>query len=225
MPSLALSGWAQTADALSDVLPDGSQKITYGDCVDVPAVFSRMREANAAPEVAVGWSLGGQLLVRAIAAGVVRPQRLVLLGAPWQLVADKRFVGGKPKAMVAGSRLALKAAQEKMLSEFQKEFLAYGDSNAAHIKAVAPQSLDLCPQNDWLRWYDELASFSCADLDFSGFPRTVVIHGEKDVVIPPANATAFAQAITGAELHMLPKCGHAPHWHDANFVRQVITGA
>jgi pimeloyl-ACP methyl ester carboxylesterase len=224
MHVLALSGWAQFANSLEDVLPPDAHSVSYGDCAGPDEVFARLAVV-AQPDVAVGWSLGGQLLVRAVAAGIIRPRHLVLLGAPYQLVADARFPEGKSKRVVAGSRLALKLGAGLMLREFQHDFLAYGDREAASIKRIAPRYLDLRPQNDWLLWYDELARFSCADVDFSAFARTSIIHGTKDVVIPPANATAFARSIKGAELHLLEECGHAPHWHDANFVKQVITGA
>lgn len=226
MKVLALSGWAQYAASLDAVLPDDATKIDYGDCKSVEAVFKRIAESGAAePDVAVGWSLGGQLLVRATAAGVIAPKKLVLLDAPYQLVADKQFRKGKAKMMVAASRLALQANASLMLREFQAEFLAQGDSNAAHIREVSPQYLAAEEGKEWLFWFDELAHFSCAGLDFGGFPPTHIIHGQRDAVIPYANAEAFCERIAASTLHSLPKCGHAPHWHDANFVKQVITGA
>lgn len=225
MNVFALSGWAQRAASLDAVLPENAVKVDYGDCTSVEQVFRRITGSGLAqPDVAVGWSLGGQLLVRATAAGVIAPKKLVLLGAPYQLVADKQFRKGKPKMVVAASRLALQANAGLMLREFQAEFLAQGDSNAAAIRAVAPQYLALGEGMHWLFWFDELAHFSCAGLDFGGFPPTHIIHGQRDAVIPYANAAAFAERIAAASLHALPECGHAPHWHDANFVKQVITG-
>lgn len=226
MKILALSGWAQYAQSLDNVVPEGAEKIFYGDCASVAAVFARIQAAGMPqPDIVIGWSLGGQLLVRAIAAGIIRPKRLVLLAAPFQLVADKHFRGGKPRLMVAASRLALLADAGFMLRQFQADMLAQGDSNAAAIKEISPQYLAPTDGMEWLYWFDELARFSCRDLDFSAFPPTDIIHGHNDAVIPYANGEAFAEHIRGSRLHGLEKCGHAPHWHDANFVKQVITGA
>lgn len=225
MEVVALNGWAQKAESLREVLPEGSATVYYGDCASVETVFKRLQQANPEPDVLLGWSLGGQLSVRAVAAGIIKPKKLVLLGAPFQMVADKHFRGGSPKALVAASRFALAANAELMLREFQATMLAKGDSCAEAIKAVAPQYLAPMEGMQWLFWFDELARYSCRELDFSGFPPTHIIHGEEDAVIPFANAEAFCERIAGAQLHRLKKCGHAPHWHDANFVKAVITGA
>lgn len=226
MHILALGGWAQYAQSLDNVLPEGAEKVFYGDCASVEAAFSRIQSVGLSrPDIAVGWSLGGQLLVRATAVGIIRPKRLVLLAAPFQLVADKHFRGGKPRLMVAASRLALQADAGFMLRQFQADMLAQGDSNAAAIKEISPHYLAPVEGMEWLFWFDELARFSCNNLDFRAFPPTDIIHGDNDAVIPYANGEAFAAHIAGSRLHELEKCGHAPHWHDANFVKQVITGA
>ncbi|MCH2548031.1 MAG: alpha/beta hydrolase [Alphaproteobacteria bacterium] len=223
MSVLALSGWAQYAASLDAILPDNALKVEYGDCTSVEAVFNRIQSANIAePDVAIGWSLGGQLLVRAIAAGVIAPKHLVLLGAPYQVVADKYFKAGKNKFTIGASRLALKVNADAMLQQFQADLLAKGDSNSAHIKAIAPQYLAPSDCNAWLFWFDELERFSCRDLKLSNFPPTTIVHGKNDAVIPYPNSLEFADKIKNSTLHSLENCGHAPHWHDTNFVKSII---
>lgn len=43
---------------------------------------------------------------------------------------------------------------------------------------------------------------------------TLILWGEKDRLIPPANAQVFAQAISGSRVVMLPGLGHVPHEED-----------
>lgn len=225
MKSLALSGWAQYAASLENVLPENAHKIDYGDCTSVEAVFQRISESGMQqPDVAVGWSLGGQLLVRATATGIIQPKHLVLLGAPYQLVANKQFREGKSKMMTAALRLAFTTNADALLNRFQAEFLAQGDCNAGCIKEAAPHYLAPAACNAWLFWLDELIHYSCSELNFGHFTRTSIIHGQNDAVIPYANAVEFSHKIQHSTLYSLPNCGHAPHWHDANFVRNVITG-
>lgn len=225
MKTLALSGWAQYPESLANVVPEDTTFFSYGEYGSVDACFAAMKKLpQTSPHIAIGWSLGGQLLVRAIAEGVLKPKWLVLLAAPFQLVADSQFRGGVPKAVVNASRLALKANPGLMLSEFQAMLLARGDSRADHIKAVSPKFLAQDKQMHWNFWYDELVRFSCYEIDFSRFPPTDIIHGTEDAVIPYPNALAFAKRLPVSSLHRLNFCGHAPHWHDANFVRRVITG-
>lgn len=225
MKVLALNGWAQKAESIRNVLPEGAEIVGYGDCASVETVFKRMQEAHAEPDVLFGWSLGGQLSVRAVAAGIIRPKRLVLMGAPYQLVSDREFKGGVNKAVVMASRLALATNAEFMLKEFQGTMLAQGDSLAATVRAEAKDWVAGTEGMEWMFWFDELAHFSCRHLDFGGFPPTDIIHGDGDAVIPFGSAEAFHARIAGSTLHRMKKCGHAPHWHDANFVKTVITGA
>lgn len=225
MSVLAINGWAQKADSIRSILPESADLVGYGDCNNVEEVFKRIAATNPEPDVMVGWSLGGQLALRAVAAGVARPKKLVLLGAPYQMVADKHFKGGTPKMMVLASRAALATNAEFMLREFQAGMLAKGDSKEAAIKATAPAYLAPVEGMEWLFWFDELERFSCRHLDFSGFPPTHIIHGDNDAVIPFANAEHLHAQIAGSTLHKLEKCGHAPHWHDENFVKTIITDA
>ena len=37
---------------------------------------------------------------------------------------------------------------------------------------------------------------------------TLVVHGEEDLMVPPANAHALADAIPGARLHLVPDAAH-----------------
>jgi pimeloyl-ACP methyl ester carboxylesterase len=40
---------------------------------------------------------------------------------------------------------------------------------------------------------------------------TLIIWGEQDGVVSTAHGRAYQQGITGAELRVLPQCGHVPH--------------
>lgn len=43
---------------------------------------------------------------------------------------------------------------------------------------------------------------------------TLILWGEKDRLIPPANARSFASAIAGSQVVVLPGLGHTPHEED-----------
>src|SRR5262249_37193749 len=40
--------------------------------------------------------------------------------------------------------------------------------------------------------------------------RTLVVWGDKDRIIDPSAAQVFASGIPGAQLQIMPNCGHAP---------------
>ena len=85
MKTLALSGWGQPYDALKELLPD-AKHMDYARYDTPEAALSAMADTAMGYKRIVGWSLGGQLAVRAIAAGLVMPEKLVLIATPFQFV-------------------------------------------------------------------------------------------------------------------------------------------
>jgi pimeloyl-ACP methyl ester carboxylesterase len=214
MSVLCLTGWQQPADALASIAPDALH-FDYSTYDSVDAVFAALPRA---PRLAVGWSLGGQLLVRAIAMGHIRPQALILLGAPFQWVEDANF-SGVSKAM-AGDARANYAAQPQAMLKNLNALVALGDAHEKSILRSLNASLSLWKRGPF--WLDELTRTSCRELNFSGFPPTVIIHGAKDKVIYPHNAHAFKELLPQAELQLWPECAHAPQLHDAAAFRELV---
>lgn len=52
---------------------------------------------------------------------------------------------------------------------------------------------------------------------------TLIIHGDKDVIIPVENAHVLAERIPGATLHIVPGAGHGYPAHDPGLTHQVVT--
>jgi pimeloyl-[acyl-carrier protein] methyl ester esterase len=171
------------------------------------------------PDLAIGWSLGGQLLVRAVAAGRVTPKALLLLGAPFQHVADAHFPQGVPLGAASEYRENYRHAPMETLKQFMG-YIGYGDRFATRIIRSLNQHITLW--DNGLFWLDELMRTSCRILDFSRFPKTILVHGTEDKVISPENAKAFKAKIPHAELLLWSDCGHAPHLHNPDVLRKVI---
>jgi pimeloyl-ACP methyl ester carboxylesterase len=73
-----------------------------------------------------------------------------------------------------------------------------------------------------LFWLDELASGSCREMNFAHFPKTVIVHGKNDKVVDMANASELAKHIPHSQLIIWPDCGHAPHLHNPDALRDLI---
>jgi pimeloyl-ACP methyl ester carboxylesterase len=58
-------------------------------------------------------------------------------------------------------------------------------------------------------------------LDEVRAPVTIV-WGTRDVVLLPRQGRRYARAIPGAELRLLPGCGHIPMWDDPALVAETI---
>lgn len=216
MTTLCLTGWQQRADALANITPEATLFADYSGFNDVASFFATLPQEV---ELAIGWSLGGQLLVRAIAGGYVKANRLILLGAPFQFMASAAFSEAMPAEAFKGVIEQYRTHPQAMVKQFAG-IISTGDSFAPRIARTLGQYTDVWKQG--IFWLEELARYSCAELNFSTLPPTLLVHGLKDKVIYPIQAEWFRQHLPHAELHLWPECGHAPHLHDEASLRQLV---
>jgi len=216
MRTVTLSGWGQPQDALVHLMP-GSQAIDYAHAANASEAIRMIASVAKDAKRIIGWSLGGQLAVRAVAEGAIAPAQLVLIATPYEFVAD---VFGREtfEKFYANYKTNPKRTLHKAW-----ELLHYEDSQSQYISdQLASFNKDAVLEKDWLRWLHLLGEFSCESLDFSRFPRTLLVHGTKDVVVPPDNSARMAKRIKGAQIELWEGCGHAPHLHDAARLQKRI---
>lgn len=215
---LTLSGWGQPHDALKSIAP-GATHIDYAGYGSVEAALAAIADAGRGHDTVIGWSLGGQLAARAIAAGSLKPKRLVLIAAPF------RFVGGE---IGMGPDTYKKFCDNYARNPARTLTKAWalihqGDTHAGYVeKQLEAQDKNAVLQQDWLRWLDEMDGFSFSAIPLTGMPETLLIHGEKDVVVTPGQSRHFAKLLPQAKLITLAGAGHAPHWHDTQAVAAAI---
>lgn len=198
---LCFTGWQQKRDALAAIVPDALHfdYAAYGNCADMfPAL-------PGDAELVIGWSLGGQLLARAVAGGFIKPKKLVLLAAPFQCVADAHFTQAMPAADFKGIRDNYATNPRAMVAQFQA---IAGFGNKPVIREL---SRDVTVWKNGLFWLEELGGTSCRNLDFSLFPETVIVHGTNDKVFDVVQAKEFAACIPRSQLVLLPEVSHALH--------------
>jgi 3-oxoadipate enol-lactonase len=53
--------------------------------------------------------------------------------------------------------------------------------------------------------------------------RVMIVHGDKDILVPPGNATLIKGRIPEAELFMIPEAGHSYAAVDPVGIHQRIT--
>ncbi len=219
MRTLALSGWGQPHDALAIVAPDADHK-DYAHASTVNAALETISYTSYG--YAIGWSLGGQLLVRAIASGKLKPKRLVLIGTPFQFVETSTLKLGMKRDAFEKFRENYRRNPARTMDKAHA-LVHNGDSRMLAVKAhMDAQDKEAVLAYDWGNWLHLLDGFSCESLDFSGFPPTLLIYGETDAVVSHSQAQYFLRAIPQSSLLSFPGCGHAPHWHDSEAVRKAI---
>ena len=226
---VTLSGWGQPHNALHDVAP-GALAIDYARHTSAQAALLDMAAQAKDASTIIGWSLGGQLAVRAIASGLLKPKKLVLIAAPFQFVAHPPSclppqAGGlgMPADLYQIFRDNYAANPERTLVKAWATIVK-GDTKAHDIRRhLERQDKSVLISKPWLAWLDVLHSFSCSDLTFADFPPTLLIHGREDAVVYHAQSEKFTAAIQGAKLVTLEGCGHAPQWHSTALIQQLIS--
>src|SRR5262249_1438587 len=156
------------------------------------ASFEALRAFVDVPHV-VGWSLGGQLALRAIAAGVLKPRHLTLIATPWQFIGKD----GMGEETFGLFRASYRSAPEPTMDRFAG-LIAQGDAEARNILRQFRHHLDAGDPARWLPWLDTLALNPLHDLAFDTLPPTLLIHGEGDAIVPVAQASFLKQALPAA---------------------------
>ncbi len=219
--TLTLSGWGQPHDALGELVPHAAT-LDYTGYSHVADALKAIADLGKDKDLVIGWSLGGQLAVRAIAAGLMRPKKLVLIAAPFQFVKRPEHPVGMPAELYDIFRENYAAYPDKTLIKAWASIVK-GDKNASFIrKHLEKQDKAIILAQNWLHWLDILHHFSCKDLFMDNFPPTLLVHGREDAVVYYEQSQAFAHALPHATLITLEGCGHAPHWHAPEQVTQAI---
>ncbi len=218
---MTLSGWGQPHDALEDVAP-GAVHLEYAHHPTVRDALEAIAAQGRQYDAIIGWSLGGQLAARAIASGMLKPKRLVLIAAPFQFVATPESRIGMKRDLYDKFRGNYARHPGRTLHKAW-ELIHKDDARADHVRAKLEQyDKEQVLEKDWLRWLDLLDGFTFDGLPLQDFPPTLLIHGGRDAVVDHAQSRRFMQALPQARLLSFEEAGHAPHWHATNEVREQI---
>ncbi|MFM7621030.1 MAG: alpha/beta fold hydrolase [Alphaproteobacteria bacterium] len=222
---LCLSGWAQKHDSLEAIFDYTNffekytiKSLDYSALTCADAFFDELKNYHNC-QIAIGWSLGGQLLLRSIAQQLIKPKYLILLAPPFQMLKDHRINSGMPQELY---RKVQNALQQNSIV-FLRDFLALMAKNDRNARQII-EDLAVNEENfhNLKFWYEELCNFSCFDIDFSLMPRTLYFHGHGDAVVHISQKDYFASKINDFQEITFEKCGHAPHISHLQEMRKAI---
>ncbi len=218
MTTLTLSGWAQPATALSH-LAEVSVSFDYSDYTNPNLAIEALKNIN--PSTCIAWSLGGVVALRAIAAGAIAPAHLTLIGVPYQFVQTPDF----SHAMGADTYQKFHANYTSNPSRTKDRFLtliAKGDRDDRRILQSLTHHHEVENTARWLPWLGWLGTDNLGEIASARLPPTLIIHGEQDAIVHPAQATKLREVIPHAMISLWSEVGHAPHMHDVERLRAEI---
>jgi pimeloyl-[acyl-carrier protein] methyl ester esterase len=170
----------------------------------------------------LGWSLGGQLAMEIAARNPDRVRQLVLVATTPCFVRRRGWNAGTPRAMFDEFNWRLAQDPAATLKNFLSRVarddvnersvlrkLRAAASAAAVSAAAAPDVLTLRVGLDVLRNTDLRNRVAGIHVP------TLVIHGTRDRVVPPAAGRWLAKRIPGARFVAMPSTAHAPFLSDS----------
>ncbi len=171
--------------------------------------------------VVLGWSLGGMLLLEALARqGSPAPAVTVLSGVAPVFCRRPDHLWGQSGAVVRAMRLGLGREPVRVIGDFAAACLApgeevFGKEAAAGFDFQADPA-HLAQGLDYLREKDLRGLLS----RISG--RVSIIQGGRDSIVDPAQAQFLREQLPAAALHLLPSTGHLPFLTQAEAFNGIL---
>lgn len=215
--TLTLSGWTQPADAVAKTLPVAAATFDYSGHASPEDSFKALKKFADMPYI-VAWSLGGQLALRAIAAGILKPKHVTIIGTPYQFVSPNGM-GATTFAMFRENYLSNPSRSKERFHGL----IAKGDKEHKRILANLAHHHDVENTARWLPWLDDLAAYSLEQENLAKMPPMLIVQGDNDAIVPHAQSLTLQRKIPHAELKSWAEVGHAPHVHNANRLWREIT--
>lgn len=206
-------------DALAPDVPGyGGTQYCAGDCAALAGALARQFDG---PLIVCGWSLGAQIALRWALAEPERVARLILVGG------SPRFVSGDDWQCGVSAQLFTEFATElaldyaKTITRFLTLQADAGDrATLRELRAVLthlqPTPKALRQGLDILLHEDLRATLASVQMP------TLVVQGDRDMLVPRCAAEYLATHIPHAELACITDAGHAPFLsHRAEFIARV----
>ncbi len=170
-------------------------------------------EGKEGPFVAVGWSLGAKVALKAVMDGRIELRGLVLVGASPSFVKREGFPHGQSVPLVRRMLMDFKSSPEETLKRFyplnftERELSTDEAQRFLSLYSSIPEGFVLEDVSVALKTLMEVDLR--AGLKELNLP-VLIVHGTEDGVCPPQCAEYLKENIDGARVEWFEGCGHAP---------------
>lgn len=223
---LCLNGWGQEPktleNAFKEVFKDADfETVDYitriGDCI-----YPKDYEGCKQYDIVIAWSLGTHCAINLIQKKLLKTKLLILIAPIFQFVENKTNKVGMPEKIFNGFLNSFKD-DPKAITQQLVEMGASGDKNANLVlEKMKIRNLNVLSNYHLEQELLNLKSFSCFDVNFKKFPKTICFSGANDAVVPSCQTKLFAERIKDFELHIIENCGHAPHFSHMEKIEKAL---
>lgn len=186
-----------------------------------------IRQLELQELLAVGWSLGAQVLLKAYPSLQQQLKGLVLVGATPRFSAAPHFPYGLPAKEAAGMRLKVRRSLERALEGFQRTLFVAGELDDPATAAAVAKVLSRVRLPDQTSALEGLEALMDEELlEEAGQVRcpTLLLHGSQDQTCLPAASSWLEQQIRTSRRVLFEGCGHAPFLsRSARFNQELLS--
>jgi len=223
---LCFNGWGQEPktleNAFKEVFKDADfETVDYitsiGDCI-----YPKDYEGCKQYDITIAWSLGTHCAINLIQKKLLKTKLLILIAPIFQFVENETNKVGMPREMFVGFLSNFNKHPEATMQHLVA-MSASGDENPNLVlEKMKIRNLNVLSNYALERQLLHLRDFSCFDVNFKKFPKTICFSGANDAVVPSSQTKLFAERIKDFDLHIIENCGHAPHFSHMEEIEKVL---
>ena len=224
---LCLNGWGQEPKTLENAFKEVFKDVNFEthDYVtnnDSDGLFPRNYKGCKEYDITIVWSLGTHCAINLIQKKLLKTKLLILIAPIFQFVENETNKFGMPKEMFDGFLAGFNNNPEATMQALV-QMSASGDKNANLVlEKMKIQDLNVLSCYALKRQLLHLKDFSCFDVNFKKFPKTICFSGVNDAVVASSQTKYFAERINDFELHIFDNCGHAPHFSHMEKIKEGL---
>ena len=223
METVFIHGWAAYSFAWANNLAKGDRVITlpghgknpndswYSHSLD--EAVDKILKTISSDTIAVGWSLGGQVLIEAATKEPSKFKGLVLVGVSPRFTKSDDFPHAQSRALVKRMIQDLNTAPEETLQRFYKLNFTEKEMETEEAKEFISAHENAVKDMDFPSLVNSLETL--LDIDLRDKLNKIkcpvlIIQGDKDNVCPVDVSAYLHQNIKNSELKIYKNYGHAP---------------
>ena len=223
---LCLNGWGQEPKTLEsefkNIFKDAEFETYDYVASNNDGIFPRNYEGCKEYDITIAWSLGTHCAINLIQKKLLKTKLLILIAPIFQFVENETNKVGMPKEMFDYFLVGFKNDPEATIRQLIK-MSASCDKNANLVlEKMKIRNLNVLSCYALEKQLLHLKDFSCFDVNFKKFPKTICFSGVNDTVVASSQTKLFAERIKDFELHIIENCGHAPHFSHMEEIEKVL---
>lgn len=213
---ITFSGWGQPYNSL-EIVANKAEHIKYSDFKTIESLFDNIKGKSC--DLLIGWSLGGQIALRAVEEGIIDAKKILLLATPFCFLESNDIKFGMNVNSYNNFKNALTENYELGMRNFSG-LIARNDEKQKEILKLLKEKTEA--SENWVYWLEELEYFNCSSIKFKNIDNLTLIHGRQDSVVDFSQTSLFMPFAPFATTKIIENCGHAPHFHSKEFVKEVV---